>query len=282
MGSTKRRFTIKSWQSTLVDGPTDHFPCHPESYWATGRDYSRAEFKRKRIRPFAERLSRDPLRAGNEVFFLRRRIDPFDADKLLDTAINHANAAARWLMLHHLERYRMLEACHEPALFKLLEDANAAIRSYALGVITKVRAQAAARRHQDFVLRCFNRERSHERFTALHQMLECGGPLAVCEVSEWVSQVVKRSRRVAGWTTDLQLGCEYLLLNIDRSELVEPAFANVVRYWPNLADEEARHIESSVRWIGMRVIEIERGSSDTSKRVAVQSSMGIRNVYRST
>ncbi len=271
-----RAFTRSAWARTIGWLPGDDFPCHPQSVQAQQWNRMLAKRALNRVRPHAARLSRNELREFDEILYLKAGVQPWDPDAMLEHFRQIKGEAGRWCVLHHLIKYRVLRRRHLPVLCRALQDPASSVRGMVLSAIIGLEGARA----EPLVLAELEGGHRGDAYRLMAYFREHGTRRAVPAVAAWVTRAVARRRRTESSETDLVLACEFLETQVDIDRRALSALADVVRKWPNVASEEADCLQTRVRWVGRRVIDILRPAARRDERVSLQGPLGTRRLFK--
>ncbi len=158
-----------------------------------------------------------------------------------------SNASAHAATFRTRSRSDSSEGCL-PALQRLLKDPYGDVQADALTLIALI----LGNKSEPILIECLQDKSFRHKYAAIHYISRLGTIASVPAVAEWVKTAVTRRRSWENRETDLVVAVEFLNHYIDKSDEVEPAFAQVVTHFDNLAQQEGDRIRAT-RWIGFRV-----------------------------
>lgn len=262
----------------LLNDPVTGWPFHRGSL-IQDPDHLKLEAQDLRhpgVAPFRRRLSRDPSRASEEIWWLRRRINPFITKDLLRAAEQGKSEYTRGFPLEYMAKYRPARRADLPILLRILRRER---KMLVLAACFRVAVNLLKAKAQPLALAAMKDPRWRFKYGLLWFFNHYGTVEAVPVVAEFVRRVVRRPRDFDGRETDLTLAIEFLNRMIDRSPLVIPAFCEVVRYWHNLSYDESDRIHSVALWIRLRTLEPVE-PLPTNRRVKLQTGSGVRRLWK--
>jgi hypothetical protein len=257
------RYTVRF--SSAWHDPVDHIDLkkdprtgdiyHRGSYYEEWRENDLLSVKRKKVLPYLPRLSKDPVRRGSQVRWLRSGVDPFEAASLLRYARTAKDPAGRWLALHDLEKYGLLTRSCAPALKHIVRsDRSTDAQALALHLLSRVEGPNA---EGNYII-ALQAKTFRFKFTPLECIHQHGTSRSVPAVCEYLDRTMRRPASVHAadqWDTERSFAARFLDRFLDTHAAVEDVFKTVIRYWTNLAYQESRCVLNNVRYIGIRVLE---------------------------
>jgi hypothetical protein len=223
--------------------------------------------RHSRVRTHVDRLSRQPVRRLQQIWFLKRKIDPFSGVALVHAAIEEGSVL-QWLMLMHALQYNMLSAECIPALRIMAMSGNTEGNYAALYALTSLLGSEI-----EPILMAKMEQGAKSQESVMTLVRQYGSAELVPAVAEYVHRrVMRKSRLVDNGETPLFDACVFLEQYIDESDLVEPALARVVERFFHLDWIEANRIAAVVRWIGVRVPQEKRVPEEGVRDVTARES----------
>lgn len=263
----------------LVD-PATGWPYHRGSLAQDQefRDMDAKDLRQPFVARFAARLSLDPERRSEEIFWLRRRVNPFISDDLLRLAITGKSEFTRGLPLGYLARFGKVGRRDLKVLLRILAaERNLYVLSSCFQVVVKVLG-AKAELH---ALAAMTDPRWRHKYSLLGFFFEHGSAKAVPAVASFVRRAIRRPREIEGQQTDLVFALRFLNRMIDRNPEVVTVFGDVVRQWHNLAHDECEALHLHVKWFRWRTLEPAEPPADKNgRRVSFQTGSGFRRLWK--
>lgn len=228
---------------------------HRGSYYEEWRENAQRDRRWKRVLPYWDRLSKDPVRRGAQVRWIRFGVDPFDPRSLLNYALTAKAQAGRWLALHDTDAFGLLNSSCSGILRQIIEqDRSTDNQASALHCLSRVDGPKA----EDDYIAALESKGFRYKFTPLvciHAHGSARSVHAVCEYLDRSSRRPSSPHAADQWDTERSYAARFLDRYLDSDPQVEQAFKTVIRHWKNFAYQESRCILINVRYIGIRVLE---------------------------
>jgi hypothetical protein len=225
---------------------------HRYSYYEEWRVEDDHACRHRTAAPFLHRLSKDPVRRSAQLRWLKKGVNPFDVKSLMKYVRKSRDPAGRWCALHDIERFGLIDKSCGPFLDRLVRrDPSQDNKMFALSQLASLQKERA----EPLYLEALRSKWFHVKLTPIWCIYTYGGVGSVPAVCEFVQRAVRRQRRAEGWDTDLSYAIRFLDRFLDSRSIVEVAFKSVIKYWKNLAYEEADCILKNARYIGIRTLE---------------------------
>jgi len=251
---------------------------HKGSYYEEWRKSDDKYRRRKKAIEHWDRLSKDPVRRGEQIRWFRLGVDPFDVQSLLSYARSAKNSAGRWLAMHDIDSFGLLgPSCYSVLEWMARNDRSQDNRMMALGLLGRIQRGSSEELYIELL------QSKHFRFkiTPVFCIHEYGTAKSVPSVSEFVKRAVKRRRQSRDRDTDLLYSIRFLDKHLDKMPVVEDVFKIVIRYWHNLGYAEAMGVLQWARYIGIRVLEpIQPAEDESPDRVTITTPTFRRRLWK--